>query len=126
MNSLSKFQTIVFQIGGLLMVVGAAMPIVPAARPYAVIVFTIGAFAFGCMQLVQRYEGRNFVIRRLRRQQIFGAFLLMLSALLMVVPHGDTGLVPIRGDEWKITLTIAAILEVYTAFRLPKELEKEA
>lgn len=126
MKSLNKLQTIIFQIGGLLVVVGPIMPIVPAVQPYAAIVFTVGAFAFGCMQLVQRYEGRNVVIRRLRRQQIFGAFLLMLSALLMFVPRGNAGLVPIRGDEWKVTLAVAALLEVYTAFRLPKELEKDA
>lgn len=126
MNSLNKIQTLVFQIGGLLMIVGAVLPIVPATRPHAALVFTVGALSFGSMQLLQRYDGRNFVIRRLRGQQILGAFLLMISAALMIMQRYGTGPFPIRGDEWKITLAVAAILEVYTAFRLPQELDREA
>ena len=30
-----------------------------------------------------------------------------------------------RGNEWIACLTIAAILELYTAFRIPQEEEKE-
>ena len=30
-----------------------------------------------------------------------------------------------RHNEWVLCLTIAAILELYTAFRIPSELEKE-
>ena len=26
---------------------------------------------------------------------------------------------PFRGDEWKVSLAIAAVFEVYTAFRMP-------
>ena len=30
------------------------------------------------------------------------------------------------GDEWKVTLAIAVVLEIYTAFRIPQELQKES
>jgi drug/metabolite transporter (DMT)-like permease len=63
-----------------------------------------------------RYEGSNFIIKRLRRQQIFGAIALMLAGVMMFTMHHN---------EWIVCLTIAAVLELYTAFRIPSELEKE-
>jgi drug/metabolite transporter (DMT)-like permease len=55
-------------------------------------------------------------VRRLRRQQILGAVLLVFAGVLMFVT---------RHNEWVLCLTVAAILELYTAFRIPSELEKE-
>ena len=63
-----------------------------------------------------RYEGGNLVVRRLRRQQILGAVLLVFTGVLMFVT---------KHNEWVLSLTIAAILELYTAYRIPSELEKE-
>jgi drug/metabolite transporter (DMT)-like permease len=56
------------------------------------------------------------IVRRLRRQQILGAVLLVFAGVLMFVT---------KHNEWVLCLTIAAILELYTAFRIPSELEKE-
>lgn len=125
MKQLNRLQNIAFQVGGILLVLGAIMPIVPAVSQHAATVFTIGALLFGSMQLLQRYDGPSIVIRRLRRQQILGAFFLMISAALLVMKTQHVGPIPIRGDEWKVTLIVAAILELYTAFRIPSELEKE-
>lgn len=125
MKQLNTFQNALFIIGGCLLVIGAIMPMVPAVRDYASLVFSAGALLFGSMQLLQRYDGRSIVIRRLRRQQILGAFFLMISAALMIMKTYHVGPIPIRGDEWKVTLIVAAILEFYTAFRLPVEIEKE-
>lgn len=125
MKQLSPLQNILFQVGGLLLVAGAVMPIIPAVSSHATTVFTIGALMFGSMQLLQRYDGPSIVVRRLRRQQIMGAFLLMITAALMIMKQYRVGPIAIRGDEWKITLIVAVVLELYTAFRLPAELEKE-
>lgn len=125
MKQLTPFQNLLFQLGGILLVAGAIMPMVPVVRDYAAIVFSAGALLFGSMQLLQRYDGRNITILRLRRQQILGAFFLMIAAALLVMKHYHVGPIPIRGDEWKIALIVAAIVELYTAFRIPAELEKE-
>ena len=69
------------------------------------------------------FRSRNVTVRRLRRQQMLGACLLMISACLLLVTAFR--LLPLRGGEWKVVLAIAAVLELYTAFRLPAELEKE-
>ena len=123
MKPLSRLQSLAFTLGGLLLLVGTLLPMVPTLALYAPYVFSASALLFGTLQLVQRYDGRSIVIRRLRRQQMLGALLLMISACLMLIT--DFRLLPLRGGEWKITLAVAAVLELYTAFRLPAELEKE-
>ena len=123
MKPLSRLQSLAFTLGGLLLLVGALLPMVPSLSDFAPYVFCAGALLFGTLQLVQRYEGRNVTVRRLRRQQMLGACLLMISACLLLVTAFR--LLPLRGGEWKVALAIAAVLELYTAFRLPAELEKE-
>lgn len=123
MKPLSQLQSLAFTLGGLLLLVGALLPMVPTLSDFAPYVFCAGALLFGTLQLVQRYEGRNVTVRRLRRQQMLGACLLMISACLLLVTAFR--LLPLRGGEWKVVLAIAAVLELYTSFRLPTELEKE-
>ena len=123
MKPLSRLQSLAFTLGGLLLLVGALLPMVPSLSDFAPYVFCAGALLFGTLQLVQRYEGRNVTVRRLRRQQMLGACLLMISACLLLVTAFR--LLPLRGGEWKVALAIAAVLELYTAFRLPAELGKE-
>ena len=119
---LTPFQNLIYQLGGILLIVGAILPLVPSFTTFAPYVFTTGCLMFSTMQLQQRYEGRDITVRRLRRQQIVGAFLLLISACLMLMKWFHLG--PLRGDEWKLTLAIAALLQLYTAFRLPAALNK--
>jgi len=79
-------------------------------------IYTLGAVLFAYVQVMSRYEGKNLVISRLRRQQVLGAVLLVFAGVLMFVT---------RHNEWVLCLTIAAVLQLYTAFRIPSELEKE-
>lgn len=123
MHTLTPFQNIILQLGGLLLIAGAISPLVPALNAYAPFLFLIGTLMFCSMQLLQRYEGNNFIIRRLRRQQIFSDFLLLIAAGLLTMKHFNTGI--FRGEEWKIVLVVAAIIQLYTAFRIPHELNKE-
>ena len=122
MKPLTSLQNLIYQIGGILLIVGAILPVVPSLATFAPYVFTTGSLMFATMQLQQRYEGRDITVRRLRRQQIVGAFLLLISACLMLMKWFHLG--PLRGDEWKLTLAIAALLQLYTAFRLPAALLK--
>ena len=47
---------------------------------------------------------------------IFGALILVLTGAFMLFTHGN---------EWIVSLTIAAILQLYTSIRIPQEEEKE-
>ena len=69
---------------------------------YAPYVFTLGALSYGGTQMLRRYEGKNTTIIRLRRQEIIGALLLMVSAVLMLV--SSFRLLPLQGGEWKVCL----------------------
>lgn len=123
MKPLSPFQNAIHLVGGVLLVIGAILPVTQMFAAYAPYVFTLGALSFGGTQILRRYEGRSLTLRRLRRQEILGAFLLMISGVLMLLQSGH--LVPLKGGEWKLCLAIAAVFEVYTAFRIPIEWEKE-
>ena len=52
----------------------------------------------------------------IEEQQIFGAIALVFAGVLMFT---------MNRNEWIVCLSIAAILELYTAFRIPQELDKE-
>ena len=86
-----------FTVGALMVLFGAAVYITgwePA--PY---VYTIGATMVALAQINSPSKSNRANVKRLRRQQIFGALLLVL--------------------------TVAAILELYTAIRIPQEEAKE-
>ena len=121
MNRLTRIQQILFQMGAVLLLVGAAgFMVVPKL---ATVVFFLGAVAFCPMQMLQRYEGANVVLRRLRRQQLLGALALLLTPVLMWMQAWQWGFS--RRNEWVVCLAIACVLQLYTAFRIPAELKKE-
>ena len=124
MKPLTPLQNAISMIGGVLLIVGALLPFAGVMAEYAPYVFTLGALSYGGTQILRRYEGKNTTIVRLRRQEIIGALLLMVSAVLMLV--SSFRLLPLQGGEWKVCLSIAVVFELYTAFRLPQALDKEA
>jgi fatty acid desaturase len=130
MKELNKIQTAIFLLGGLLMAVGAGTTLLGwGSAPY---IYALGALGFASMQLLQRYEGTNFTIRRLRRMQMLSDVLFLVAALLMFANRGNIfGLSYITYIEyvynkWVIVLLIAAMLQLYSMHRLGSELEKEA
>ncbi len=130
MKELSRTQTLVFLAGAVLMVVGAGASLL-AWRP-APYVFAIGALAFTAMQFLQRYEGKSFVIRRLRRMLLMSDGLFLLSALLMfasmknVFGISQVNYITYIYNKWVLTLLLAAILQLYSTHRIDSELAKEA
>ncbi len=112
------------------MVVGAGASLLQWwAAPY---VFAAGAVGFTTMQMLQRYEGSNFVIRRLRRIVLLSDVLFLVSALLMFASQGNAfhldhiTYLQYVYQKWVLTLLTAAILQLYTTHRIGNELEKEA
>ena len=123
MKELTKFQTILYNLGGVMMLIGAIIPMEPSLMTYAAYIYMCGALTFGCMQLLQRYDGRNIALMRLRRQQIVASFLLIAAGIMFIMKVN--AIAPFRGDEWQVALCIAAFIELYTAFRIPAEIKKE-
>ena len=130
MRELNKIQTAIFLLGGILMAIGAGTTLLGwGSAPY---IFAIGALGFSSMQMLQRYEGPNFTIRRLRRMMLLSDVLFLVAALLMFASKGNfLGLSYITYIEyvynkWVIVLLIAALLQLYSMHRIGSELEKEA
>lgn len=111
---MSKVQQLIQMVGAVLLLAGAMLQITRwEFSPY---IYIIGAVMFAYIQVMSRYDGKNLIVRRLRRQQILSAVLLVFAGVLMFVT---------RHNEWVLCLTVAAILQLYTAFRIPAELDKE-
>ena len=112
---MNKTYSYIQMIGALLVLIGAMLQITRwELSPY---IYTVGAVLFAYVQVMMgRYEGKNLIIRRLRRQQIIGAILLVFAGVLMFTS---------KRNEWIVCLTIAAVLQLYTAYRIPSELEKD-
>ena len=130
MKELTRVQTIIYLAGAVLMVVGAGTMVFGwLLAPY---VYAVGALGFTSMQMLQRYDGPSFVVRRLRRIMLLSDVLFLVSAVLMFAGQGN----PLHLDaltyvkyvhnNWVVTLLIAAILQLYTSHRIGQELEKEA
>lgn len=79
-------------------------------------IYTIGAAMVALAQINSPSKSKSPNVKRLRRQQIFGAILLVLTGAFMFFTHGN---------EWIVCMTIAAILELYTSVRIPQEEAKE-
>jgi len=120
----------IFLTGAMLMVIGAGASLVQwGVAPY---LFAVGAIAYTSMQMLQRYEGTNFVIRRLRRIMLLSDVLFLVSAVLMFASQDNVfhisqiTYIQYVYNKWVVTLLIAAILQLYTTHRIAHELEKEA
>lgn len=116
------YRTHLYHLGGIMLVLGSIIPLFDPTLHIAAYVFGIGALLFCPIQAYDRYEGNNFIIRRLRRQQVLGVLMIAVTAALMFSTHFQ--LPPFRGSEWKVTLMIATVLELYTIFRIDRESKK--
>ena len=129
MRQLSKIETTLLLLGGMLMVIGAGTTVFQ--QSWAPYVFAPGALLFASMQMRQSYEGTNFTIRRLRRIMLISDILFLIAALMMFANQanffGMDFLIYIKyvHNNWIIVLLLAAILQLYTSHRIANELEKE-
>ena len=110
-----KYFQYIGMTGAGLLLLGAILQI--TRWEFAPYIYLVGAVLFAYVQVIgDRYEGKNLIILRLRRQQILGAMALILTGVLMLMMHRN---------EWIVCLTVSAVLELYTSFRIPSELDKE-
>ena len=111
---MKKWDKWISAVGGVLWLVGAALQITGwIVAPY---IYLVGAVLFAYEQVKYGYDGKNFIIRRLRRQQILGAMLLVVAGVMMLC---------MKRNEWIVCLSAAAVIELYTSFRIPQEEERE-
>ncbi len=130
MRELNKIETTLLLLGGILMVIGAGASML--LQSWSSYVFAVGAVFFASMQMRQTYDGRNFVVRRLRKMMLLSDVLFLLAAVLMLANQsnffGISQLHYIKyvHNNWIVVLLVAAILQLYANHRIANELEKEA
>lgn len=129
MKKLNKLQSVIMFLGGLLMAAGAILFITHwDPSPY---IYILGSILFVGMQFLQRYEGHDIVLRRLRNIYIVGGVLILFAGVLMVFNYQYVYLkwfnysFYIR-NEWVLSLFLGSLLQLYTSYRIPVELDKEA
>lgn len=134
MKQLSKLQSTLFLIGGVLMVIGVGCYAFIYAQQVVCWVYLAGALLFASMQVSETYEGNNQAVKRLKRIMTFADIFFVLSGLLMVdsaymfMRDSFTDIVSYYNlvyNKWVLLLLVAAILEMYTMHRISAELKKE-
>ena len=134
MKQLSKLQSIVFLIGGALMVVGVGSFVLLFYQSVSCCIFLAGAILFATVQLMQTFEGDNITIKRLKRIQDLSDILFIIAGIILV----DTvygffrdffsnyeNYVTYLYNKWVVVLFLATLLELYTVHRIDYELSKK-
>ena len=101
-------------IAAVAILVGAASRLfLPEIYSY---IYTCGAVIFAVTQFILRPKHSHFTVRRLVVQQQIGAVLLVAAGALMFL---------LNNNEWIAVMLCGALMELYTAFRIPAEIEKQ-
>ena len=134
MKQLNKLQSILYAVGGALMVIGAGCFAFMWQQQTVCWLYLVGATLFCLMQSMQTYEGTDFVVRRLKRIQAVANIFFMLAGILMADtaymffrPLFDSSIayVDYLYNKWVVLLLIAALLEIYTMHRIDHEMKKD-
>lgn len=79
-------------------------------------VFLVAALSLTVTQFFLRVRGGNAVLKRLVAQQMISGCVLIGAGVLMFT-H--------TRNEWISVMFIGTLLQLYTAFRIPQEVEKQ-
>lgn len=106
---MKNVKEIIYAAGAIIMLVSAAFYITD--WEFTKYIYLSGSIIAGCMRFVSYVPSQNTVLRRLRIQRIFASIAFILAGIFMFTNR--------TGNEWIAIFSIAAILELYTAFRIP-------
>ena len=108
-----KVIKILYALGAAALLFGAvARMFLPEYYAY---IYMVGAVLFAVMQFLLRPRGSSVTLRRLVMQQQLAGLLFIAAGVLMFT-HSR--------NEWIVLLTCGALVELYTAYRIPYESEK--
>ena len=118
-------------VGAVLLLFGAAVYI--TGWSYSPYMYLVGSIMFAIGQFADRYEGDDKIMKRLRAQQVTGAVFLLITGVLMfsdgihswLLNNTSMGanlrsilLELTRRNNWIVTLSIGAVFELYSSFRM--------
>lgn len=108
-----QIKSVVYIISALLLFVGAVLQFVKYV--YAPYLFAVGAAGIAVCYLTERHDNANFRVRRLLRYNIIAGVLMIVASALMFNDN----------KEWVLFLTVAAIMQLYSAFMIPRIIKNE-
>ncbi len=133
MKQLTPLQSRILLLGAVLMVVGAGCCAFLFQSHIFCFVYAAGAVLFVAMQWLQRYEGSDVTIRRLRRIVVLSDIFFLLAALSLVDTQylflstlmSRVDYITYVYNKWVMLLLCAAILQMYATHRISHELGKD-
>ena len=103
-----------YYIAAMAVVIGAASRLLlPELYAY---IYAAGVVVFAITQFILRPRHKSSTVRRLVTQQQIGALFLVGAGVLMLT-HSN--------NEWMAIMLCGALIELYTAYRIPAEIEKQ-
>lgn len=114
---MDKFRNAVLVTGCLLLVLSAAAIITGSI--FAKYLFCTGAVMFSAALITGRPENSTITVKRLFAQQVVGCFFLLGTGVLLFTDF-------LGRNSWIVTLTIGALIQLYTIFRIEHEQNKDS
>ena len=106
---MTKLSPYLYVTGAILVLLGLVLYL--PQRSIAPYLLIVGGLMLACAQSFVDERPNSAILRRLYNQRLIGHLLLFIAGGLMLIFP--------RGNEWILAITIAALLQVYTAFRIP-------
>ena len=134
MKKLNKIESILFMLGGMLMVTGIGCYVFMLAPSVTCWIALTGSILFSTLHMMQTYEGNQLVIKRLKRILNIADLLFVVAGILIVDStynflrptfENQESYITYLYNKWVLLLLIAAILEVYATHRIDYLLKKQ-
>ena len=134
MKKLNKIESILFMLGGMLMVTGIGCYVFMLAPSVTCWIALTGSILFSTLHMMQTYEGSQLAIKRLKRILNIADLLFVIAGILIVDStynflrpafENQESYITYVYNKWVLLLFIAAILEVYATHRIDYLLKKQ-
>jgi hypothetical protein len=134
MKKLNKIESILFMLGGMLMVTGIGCYVFMLAPSITCWIALTGSILFSTLHIMQAYEGSQLAIKRLKRILNIADLLFVIAGILIVDStynflrpafENQESYITYVYNKWVLLLLIAAILEVYATHRIDYLLKKQ-
>ena len=134
MKKLNKIESILFMLGGMLMVTGIGCYVFMLAPSITCWIALTGSILFSTLHMMQAYEGSQLAIKRLKRILNIADLLFVAAGILIVDStynflrpafENQESYITYVYNKWVLLLLIAAILEVYATHRIDYLLKKQ-
>ena len=134
MKKLNKIESILFILGGMLMVTGIGCYVFMLATSITCWLALTGSILFSTLHMMQAYEGSQLAIKRLKRILNIADLLFVMAGILIVDStynflrpafENQESYITYVYNKWVLLLLIAAIFEVYATHRIDYLLKKQ-